>query len=116
MVSADTPAIGGQPFEALKQTNEHGAEYWSVRDLQPLLGNSQWRRFGDAIKRAITSCEQSGDNLQYHFAGTGKMIRVGKGGTSEVEEFHLTRFACYLIAQNGARNYLQDCVEVLNEN
>lgn len=57
--------------------------------------------FEDAINRAITSCEQSGNNPQYHFADTGKMIGVGKGGTREVDDFHLSRFACYLIAQNG---------------
>jgi DNA-damage-inducible protein D len=88
-------------LEQLKQTNEHGAEYWSARDLQTLLGYSQWRRFEDAIKRAITSCELSGNNPDYHFAGAGKMIEVGKGGQREVEDYQLSRFACYLIAQNG---------------
>jgi len=88
-------------LEQLKQTNEHGAEYWSARDLQTLLGYSQWRRFEDAIKRAITSCESSGNNPDYHFAGAGKMIEVGKGGQREVEDYQLSRFACYLIAQNG---------------
>lgn len=50
-------------FEGLKQANEHGAEYWSARDLQSLLGYSQWRRFEEAVQRAITSCEQSGTSL-----------------------------------------------------
>ncbi|MBI4937107.1 MAG: DNA damage-inducible protein D [Nitrosomonadales bacterium] len=101
MVSVNTPAIGGQSFEELKQTNKHGAEYWSARDLQPLLGYSQWRRFEDAINRAITSCEQSGNNPQNHFAGAGKMVGLGSGSERKVEDFHLSRFACYLIAQNG---------------
>lgn len=56
MAGKDMPTIGGQTFEGLKQSNEYGAEYWSARDLQPLLGYSQWRRFEDAVKRAITSC------------------------------------------------------------
>ena len=101
MISENTPAIGGSSFEELKQANEHGAEYWSARDLQPLLGYSQWRRFDDAIRRAITSCEQSGNNPQNHFAGAGKMVGLGSGSAREVEDFHLSRFACYLIAQNG---------------
>ena len=58
MISKKLPQIGDQTFEDSKQSNEHGAEYWSARDLQLLLGYSQWRRFEDAIKRAITSCEQ----------------------------------------------------------
>lgn len=88
-------------FEALKLKNEHGAEYWSARDLQSILGYGQWRRFEDAIKRAITSCESSGNDPEYHFAGAGKMIELGKGGQREVEDYHLSRFVCYLIAQNG---------------
>ncbi|MGD0463167.1 MAG: DNA damage-inducible protein D [Tepidisphaeraceae bacterium] len=96
---------GGQTqpksFEQMKLVNAHGAEYWSARDLQVLLGYSQWRRFEEAITRAITSCNQSGNDPAHHFAGAGKMIAVGKGGNREVPDFHLSRFACYLIAQNG---------------
>ncbi len=76
-------------------------EYWSARGLQPLLGYKQWRRFEDAIKRAMISCEQSGNRPDDHFAGAGKMIEVGKGGERSVDDYHLSRFACYLIAQNG---------------
>ena len=101
MISKNLPQIGDQSFEDLKKSNEHGAEYWSARDLQLLLGYSQWRRFEDAVKRAITSCEQSGNNPGHHFAGAGKMIEVGKGGAREVDDYQLSRFACYLIAQNG---------------
>jgi DNA-damage-inducible protein D len=88
-------------FEALKKTNEHSAEFWSARDLQPLLGYSQWRRFEDAIKRAMTSSESSGNDPTYHFASAGKPILGGKGAVQVVEDYHLSRFACYLIAQNG---------------
>ena len=101
MISKNTPTIGNQSFEDLKQSNVHGAEYWSARDLQPLLGYTQWRRFEDAIKRSITSCEQSGNDPRNHFAGAGKMVELGSGSAREVEDFHLSRFACYLIAQNG---------------
>jgi DNA-damage-inducible protein D len=95
------PAIGGKSFEALKLTNQHDAEYWSARDLQPLLGYSQWRRFEQAIERAITSCKESGNNPDYHFAAAGKMVGLGSGSAREVADYHLSRFACYLIAQNG---------------
>ena len=91
----------GKSLEQLKQTNAHGAEYWSARDLQALLGYGQWRRFEEAIQRAITSCQSSGNDPEYHFANAGKMIEVGKGGQREVDDYHLSRFACYLIAQNG---------------
>jgi DNA-damage-inducible protein D len=95
--------MSGQPksFEELKQVNAYGAEYWSARDLQPLLGYTQWRRFEDAIKRAITSCQQSGNAPDHHFAGAGKPIVGGKGAVQNVPDYHLSRFACYLIAQNG---------------
>jgi len=101
MISRNVPTIGDQSFEQLKQSNDHGAEFWSARDLQPLLGYTQWRRFEDAVKRALTSCEQSGNKPGHHFAGAGKMIGVGKGGAREVDDYQLSRFACYLIAQNG---------------
>ena len=101
MADKPVPSIAGTSFEGLKKTNDHGAEYWSARDLQSLLGYGQWRRFEDAIQRAITSCEQSGNKPDYHFANAGKMIELGKGGVREVEDYHLSRFACYLIAQNG---------------
>ncbi len=95
------PAIGDRSFEVLKQMNQHGTEFWSARDLQSLLGYSQWRRFEGAIQKAITSCRQSGNEPEHHFASAGKMIAVGKGGQREVPDFQLSRFACYLIAQNG---------------
>ena len=65
------------------------------------MGYTQWRRFEDAIKRAKTSCRQSGNDPDHHFAGAGKMIILGKGGERQVPDYHLSRFACYLIAQNG---------------
>jgi DNA-damage-inducible protein D len=95
------PTIGSTSFEALQQINAHQAAFWSARDLQPLLGYAQWRRFEDAIKRAITSCEQSGNNPHNHFASAGKMVGLGSGSEREVDDYQLSRFACYLIAQNG---------------
>jgi len=101
MTDKSLPVRGRISFEDLKKINEYGAEYWSARELQPLLGYSQWRRFEDALKRAITSCKQSGNNPDHHFAGAGKPIAGGKGAVQVVDDYHLSRFACYLIAQNG---------------
>jgi DNA-damage-inducible protein D len=100
-MSENLPMIGDHSFESLKQANQHRAEFWSARDLQPLLGYTQWRRFEGAIQKAITSCEQSGNEPAHHFASAGKMVQVGSGSQREVPDFQLSRFACYLIAQNG---------------
>ena len=101
MSKTHLPAAARESFESLKQSNAHGAEYWSARKLQPLLGYSQWRRFQQAIDRAKASCATSGNNPEHHIAGAGKPITGGKGAVQVVEDYHLSRFACYLIAQNG---------------
>jgi len=88
-------------FEQLKCVSSHGTEYWSARELQPLLGYNHWRSFEKAIAKAITSCRQSGNDPDHHFARARKPIVGGKGAVQEVPDFHLSRFACYLIAQNG---------------
>lgn len=88
-------------FESLKKHNQHGIEYWSARDLQLCLGYSEWRKFENTIKKAINSCEQSGNHPNHHFVGADKPITGGKGAVQVVHDYHLSRFACYLIAQNG---------------
>lgn len=88
-------------FEKIKQVDPYQNEWWSARDLAPLLGYSQWRRFADAIERAKLSCLTSGHVIDDHFVGAGKMITVGKGGQRAIEDYKLSRLACYLIAQNG---------------
>lgn len=88
-------------FESLKNHNQHDTEYWSARDLQACLGYSNWRDFKNAIKKAIKSCEQSQNDPNHHFADARKPIPGGKGSSQIVEDYHLSRFACYLIAQNG---------------
>ena len=74
------PSVDGKSFERMKKVNEHGAEYWSARDIQLLLGYGQWRNFNGAVDKGKTSCKQSGNDCDHHFAGVGKMIEVGKGG------------------------------------
>ncbi len=88
-------------FESLKQLNEHGIEYWSARDLQPCLGYSEWRKFDNTIRKAITSCKQSGNDPDKHFVGADKMIEIGNQAERKVADWYLSRLACYLIAQNG---------------
>lgn len=88
-------------FDSIKQISPYGAEYWSARDLAPLLGYNKWERFEGSIKRAMTACEQVGQIVTDHFPSTGKMVGVGSGAQRELKDYFLSRFACYLIAQNG---------------
>jgi len=91
----------GPDFDSIKHTNIYGEEYWSARELMPLLGYDKWERFEGAIKRAITACETNGIPIANHFPGAGKMVTLGSGSQRELNDYHLSRFACYLIAQNG---------------
>jgi DNA-damage-inducible protein D len=88
-------------FDSIKQINPYGIEYWSARDLMPLLGYKKWQKFEEAIKRAMTSCEQSGNIVGDHSTGAGKVTDKGRHGHYPVADYNLSQFACYLIAQNG---------------
>lgn len=94
-------AINESLFESIKHINEYGQEYWEARELQPVLEYVEWRKFKTAIGKAIEACETSNINSSDHFVGAAKMVTLGSGTEREVEDFHLSRYACYLIAMNG---------------
>ncbi len=88
-------------FDEIVHQTDEGLEFWFARELQGILGYSQWRRFNETIERAKISCENSGAIVTDHFAGVGKTIDMPKGAKKTVPDYMLTRYACYLIAQNG---------------
>ena len=88
-------------FEAHAQQTEGGIEYWLARDLQYLLGYDEWRNFTAVIIKAKTACEVSGHSVRDHFVDVNKTIQMPKSAEKEIPDLMLTRYACYLVAQNG---------------
>ena len=88
-------------FEDIKHIDENGNEFWYARELQMTLGYKRWDKFCNVIEEATIACKQSDNLLFYHFSQVGKMIKLGKGGNRNVIDYKLSRYACYLIAQNG---------------
>jgi DNA-damage-inducible protein D len=80
---------------------QDGIEYWLARELQELLGYSDWRNFSNAINKAKESCQTTGEAVSDHFVDVTKMVKIGSGAERKQEDIMLTRYACYLIAQNG---------------
>lgn len=88
-------------FESNSHKTDEGVEFWLARDLQHLLEYSKWDNFQNVISKAKTACELSGEDISNHFADVGKMVSIGSGTEKEIPDIMLTRYACYLIAQNG---------------
>ena len=88
-------------FESIKHIDENGVEFWYARELMTMLEYSKWGNFVKVIDKAKESCKNSNMDVLDHFADIGKMIMVAKGAERKIDDYKLTRYACYLIAQNG---------------
>ena len=88
-------------FEDIKHIDENGNEYWLARELQKVLQYTQWRRFENVINKAKLACKNSNIKVDDHFANVGKMVDIGSNTKRETNDYKLSRYACYLIAQNG---------------
>lgn len=88
-------------FESIKHVDENGVEFWYARELMTMLEYSKWGNFVKVIDKAKESCKNSNMDVLDHFADIGKMIMVAKGAERKIDDYKLTRYACYLIAQNG---------------
>ena len=88
-------------FESIKHLNENGVEYWYARELQNVLNYKEWRKFENVINKAKEACENSGISVFEHFVDIDKTIKMPKDAEKTIADYKLTRYACYLIAQNG---------------
>src|SRR5258708_5965520 len=88
-------------FERIKATDDNGNDFWSARELMGILGYSEWRNFLNVIDKAKEAAVQSGQHVDNHFVATTKMVSIGYGNPRPTPDYQLTRYACYLIAQNG---------------
>jgi hypothetical protein len=89
------------PFERIRQVDADDQEFWSARDLMPVLDYVSWQKFKPVLLKAQIACENSGHDPSDHFTGASKMVAIGSDAKREVEDMHLSRYACYLIVQNA---------------
>ena len=94
-------AINESLFESIKHINEYGQEYWYARELQLVLQYKRWDKFSNILEKAMAACEGSGNASSNHFSHLGRMVDVGSGAQREIDDYELSRYACYLIAMNG---------------
>ena len=90
-----------ETFEDIKHIDENGIEFWYARELQSVLNYKEWRKFENVINKAKESCKNSDINVFDHFVDVDKMVQIGSGAQRKQKDYKLTRYACYLIAQNG---------------
>ena len=88
-------------FENIKHTDEYGKEFWYARELQNVLDYKEWRKFENVINKAKEACKNSNINITDHFGGADKMIKLAKGAKRKINDYKLSRYACYLIVQNS---------------
>ena len=88
-------------FESIKHTDENGKEYWEARELQKVLQYEKWQKFKNVLNSAKISCKKSNINISYHFTQVGKMVEIGSKTKRIIDDYRLSRYACYLIAQNA---------------
>lgn len=89
------------PFDTIRYVTDNGIEYWSARDLQTLLGYTEWRKFEDAIERAKVACKNSGYEPKEQLVDAAKLSKRNNGAEVSIKDYHLTRYGCYLVAMNG---------------
>ncbi len=97
----DTPIGRQSPFEQIRKVNEFSSEYWSARDLMIILEYIEYRNFVPVIKKAMKACKNSGQNTEDHFVQINEMVDIGSKAKRTIENYHLSRYACYLIVQNA---------------
>ena len=88
-------------FEEIKHIDEDGVEFWYARELQKVLTYMEWRKFDNVISKAKDACRNSDSIVEDHFVDVDKMVKIGSGAERRQKDYKLTRYACYLIAQNG---------------
>ena len=87
-------------FDSIRHVNEYGQEFWYARELQDALEYTEWRKFEKCILKAMEACKNSENPTEYHFVGVDKMVNLGKGAQRKIQDYKLSRYACYLIIMN----------------
>ena len=92
--------INNTIFENIKHTDDDRNEFWYARELMPILEYSKWENFHKVIKQAMVACEQSNQDIVNHFIQVGKMVKIGSNTVRKIKDYHLSRYACYLMIKD----------------